>query len=237
MKTFILAAGLGTRLSRANQGRPKCLLPIAGKPLIEWMLDRLDSRGLTDVTVVTGFRADAVHAALGARVRYRHNPYYRVTNSIASLWFARDLLTEESLVLNGDLFFEPRLLDVALDSERSPLLLADTSRIEEADYRFGLEGERIVAYGKELTVAETDAEYVGVARIGAADVTAFRDRIEALVDAEGYGKWWEDSLYSFIPEGRPVYHADVAGIFWAEADVVADYERILRWSADRKDCA
>jgi L-glutamine-phosphate cytidylyltransferase len=231
MKVFILAAGVGSRLSCVAEGRPKCMLRVGGKALIEWTLDRLAMYGLTDITLVTGFRADVIHEAIGARVRYRHNPFYRVTNSLASLWFARDLLTDEALVLNGDLFFEPRLLEAVLGESKSPVLFADTSRIVEADYRFALEGDRIVNYGKEIPVADTHAEYVGIARIAASDMAEFRARIESFVETERYSKWWEDALYSLIPEGRPVYSNDVAGTFWAEADFVHDYERILAWVA------
>jgi NDP-sugar pyrophosphorylase family protein len=46
--------------------------------------------------------------------------------------------------------------------------------------------------------------------------------------------WWEDALYSMIPEGVPVYAHDVAGIFWGEVDYVKDYERLQRWASIRE---
>jgi choline kinase len=234
VRVFILVAGVGTRISRLAQGRPKCLLEVGGRTLISQMVDRLNRRGLKDITLVTGFKQELVRGELGGRVNYRHNPFFHVTNSIASLWFARDLLEDDTIVTNGDLFYEDQLLDALLRDPREVVMLADSSRIADADYRFRLEGERIVGYGKEIPNSQTDAEYVGMALIRRPFIGRFRDRLERLVDTQNTGMWWEDALYSFIPEGVPIYHRDVAGTFWAEVDYVEDYERILKWLSGRK---
>lgn len=229
MKAFILAAGVGSRLVRVAQNRPKCLLNIGGRTLMSRMLDLLESRGIRDITVITGFRADLVRKEVGDRARLVHNPFFHVTNSIASLWFAREHLEGDALITNGDLFFEPALLDELLSDPRDRVMLCDSTRIVDADYRFTLDGNRIVAYGKDLPVERTSAEYVGQARIGAAFMPAFCHRLEDLIAAQQSGMWWEDVLYSFIPEGVPVYARDVAGVFWGEVDYVEDYDRIVRW--------
>lgn len=231
MRVFILAAGVGTRLSRIAQGIPKCLLEIGGGTLIRQMIARMHSRGLTDITVITGYQHTLIETELGDLVRYRHNPFYHVTNSIASLWFARDLLEGDVLITNGDLFYEEPLLDVVLADQRDAVMLADTSRIKGADYRFQFNGDRIVGYGKEIPDGETHGEYVGIASVRASFVPLFRRRLEELVARQETGKWWEDVLYSYIPEGVPLHYLDVARVFWAEVDYVEDYERILSWIA------
>jgi len=234
MRVFILAAGVGTRLSRIAQGNPKCLLRIGEGTLIRQMIACLHSRGLTDITVITGFQHALIEQELGDLVRYRHNPFYHVTNSIASLWFARDLLAGDVLITNGDLFYEDSLLDAALADRRDAVMLADTSRIKGADYRFQFDGDRIVGYGKEIPDEETHGEYVGIASLRASFLPLFRRRLEDLVGRQETGKWWEDVLYSYIPEGIPIHYRDVAGTFWAEVDYVEDYDRILSWIAGRR---
>jgi L-glutamine-phosphate cytidylyltransferase len=231
MKVFILAAGVGSRISRLSQGKPKCLLKIEGKTLIDRMVERLNRKGLDDITLITGFKNELIEAELGDRVRYVHNPFYHVTNSIASLWFARDLLEGDILVTNGDLFYEDSLLDVLLEEKHNPFMFSDSTRIEDADYRFRLDGDKIVGYGKDIPVADTDAEYVGMAVIREAFLPKFKERLLAKIHKQEAGDWWEDVLYSFIPEGVPIYHRDIAGIFWAEVDYVEDYDRIMSWVA------
>ena len=235
MKAFIMAAGAGTRLIRVSQNQPKCLLKMGGRTLITRMLDLLQAAGITDVTVITGYKADLVRDEVGARARLVHNPFYHVTNSIASLWFAREHLEGDAIFANADLFFEPALLDPLLRSPRERLMLCDTTRIADADYRFTLLGDRLVGYGKDIPVERTSAEYVGMAKVDAAFMPAFRKRLEAMIDAQQAGCWWEDVLYSFIPEGRHVWTHDVQGTFWGEVDYVEDYDRIVAWvNAHRK---
>ncbi len=229
MRAFILAAGVGSRLVRVAQNRPKCLLNIGGQTLMSRMLDLLQSRGIRDITVITGFRADLVQREVGDRARLVHNPFFHVTNSIASLWFAREHLEGDALITNGDLFFEPALLDEILADPRDRVMLCDSTRVVDADYRFTLDGDHIVGFGKDLPVERTSAEYVGQARIGASFMPAFRRRLEEMVGTQKSGMWWEDVLYSFIPEGVPIFARDVAGIFWGEVDYVEDYDRIVRW--------
>ncbi len=234
MRVFILAAGVGTRISRIAQGKPKCLLEMGGGTLIRQMVTRLHRRGLTDITLITGYRRELIEQELGDLVSYRHNPFYHVTNSIASLWFARDLLEGDVLISNGDLFYEDSLLDAVLADRRDAVMLADTSRIKGADYRFQFDGDRIVGYGKEITDEETHGEYVGIASLRASFLPLFKRRLDELIARQETGKWWEDVLYSYIPEGVPIRYRDVAGTFWAEVDYVEDYDRILSWIAGRR---
>ena len=231
MKVFILAAGSGTRLSRFTEGKPKCMIKVGEKTLIRRMIERLHAHGLKDITLVTGYRKELIHEELGDQVRYRHNPFYHVTNSIGSLWFARDLIEGDVLITNGDLFYEDKLLDAVLDEKRDVAMLSDSTRIKDADYRFRVEDDRIVGYGKDIPVEKTDAEYVGMAVIKKNFIERFNRRLGDMIDAQKADKWWEDVLYSFIPEGVPIHYRDIAGTFWAEVDYVEDFNRIMDWCA------
>lgn len=229
IKAFIMAAGIGSRLSRFAQNRPKCLLRMGDKTLISRTLDILGSRGIKDITIVTGFRADLIQKEVGDRVRYVHNPFFHITNSIASLWFGRDFLEGDCLIMNADLFFEEAFIDELLLDDRDKVMLCDSTRVIEADYRFTIDQDHIVKYGKNISVEDTDAEYCGIAKIRASFIPYFRSRLCQLIDNQQSGLWWEDVLYSFIPEGKKIYVHDIAGIFWGEVDYVEDYERINRW--------
>ena len=86
MRAIILAAGEGTRLRPHTLDRPKCLVPLAGRPLLAWQADALRRAGVDDITVVTGYRADQV-ATLGFATV--HNDRFRETNMVASAMCAR----------------------------------------------------------------------------------------------------------------------------------------------------
>jgi choline kinase len=66
-KAIILSAGKGSRLLPLTTDRPKCLIDLNGRSLLEWQLDALSAAGLTDFVIVTGFRDDLVEAVAAAR--------------------------------------------------------------------------------------------------------------------------------------------------------------------------
>jgi len=224
-----MAAGVGSRLLEISNGRPKCLISAGKETLISRMVRLLRQRNVNDITVITGYMRHLVHQDLQEKVRYFDNAFYQITNSIASLWLARELLTEDVILMNADLFLEGNILDVALSQTKDAVMLSDSTRIETADFRFGVDGDRILKTGNKLTNAETDCEYVGVVRIDENFIHQFRNRLECLMGKGDFNNWWEGILYSFIEEGVDIFHTDIKGTFWTEVDDRHDYQRLTSW--------
>jgi len=232
MRAIIMAAGRGTRISRHIDGKPKCTVPLGdGVTLIEYNVDLLRSKGVDKIVLVLGYRGDVIRSILADRpVEYRQNPFYDVTNSIASLWFAKDELKggDRCILMNGDVFLSEEAIDLILAENRSPVLFYDVSRREEADYKFLCDGDRLVKYGKDLSLEETSGEYIGCATFDAAFAAKFHERLETLICSQQHSLWWENVLYS-MSEERPIVAKDVGGAFWGEVDYIEDYERILEY--------
>ena len=234
MKAILLTAGRGTRISRHIDDKPKCTISLDGKTtLIEHTVSALRGRGIDDIVIVLGYRGSVIRDLLGDKgIQYRTNPFYDVTNSIASLWFARDVLIDDAsnagrfLLMNGDVYLSEEALDIILEEKRDPVLFYDVTRRAEADYKFLCEGERLVKYGKELTLEQTSGEYVGCATFSAAFAGCFRERLEQLIATQQHSLWWENVLYSMAAD-RPIIARDVGGAFWGEVDYIEDYERIV----------
>lgn len=229
MKAIIMAAGVGSRLLEINNGRPKCLITTGKETLISRMVRLLRQRGIKDITVITGYMSHLIRQNIEEKVRFFDNPFYQVTNSIASLWLARELLTEDVILMNADIFLEESILDVALSQTKDVVMLSDSTRIETADFRFGVNGDRILKTGNKLTNDETDCEYVGVVRIDANFIHQFKKRLEDLLVKGDFDNWWEGVLYSFIEEGVDIFHTDIKGAFWTEVDNQNDYQRLTSW--------
>lgn len=236
MKVLIMAAGVGSRISRHLQNQPKCCVDIDGKPLIRTTLELLNRRGLSQVAIVTGYQEKYIHQALeGFQYSRYFNPFYRVANSISSVWFARDFLAgDDAIIMNGDVFMEDAVLDQLLDDQRSPVLLSDSTRIAEADYRFQWADERLIKYGKKLTNEETTGEYVGIAKLTKDYLVGFRQNVIEAMAKEDYTCWWEDIIYRTVDQGQEVFVKDIAGKFWAEVDYIEDYERIKSFVAAQR---
>lgn len=120
MKCVILGAGQGTRLRPHTDDRPKCLVELAGKPILEYEVDALRAVGVSDLHVVTGYRADQIEKR---GLPTFHNPAFDSTNMVSSLMAASELFDggHDILVSYADIVYESRVLEALLrcDSEVS----------------------------------------------------------------------------------------------------------------------
>ena len=115
MQAVILAAGQGSRLRPLTDHRPKCLVEVRGKPMLQYQLEALCEAGVRRCVIVVGHHAEQVRAFAGTRYRslamtYVENEVFDTTNNIYSLWLTRHEITEGILLLESDLVFEPELL-------------------------------------------------------------------------------------------------------------------------------
>ncbi|MBO4468720.1 MAG: phosphocholine cytidylyltransferase family protein [Clostridia bacterium] len=233
MKAIILAAGMGTRISRFIDECPKCMVDIGGTSLIKYTVRLLRQKGVGEITVAVGYKADMIKDELKDEdVSFAFNPFYDVTNGIASMWFAKDHLTyEETIIMSGDVYVEPEIIDKLIKTTDDPVLLADSSRIIEADYRYNYENGVLKKFGKDLSIADTTGECLGIAKLGKDFVKVYKDHMIEMINGQIHSVWWESVLYD-LSSTTDIYINDIAGCFWAEVDYVEDYKRIL---AHRKE--
>lgn len=230
MKVLLLAAGRGTRISRYLSGNPKCTVDIGGEKLIRYTVDLFQKKGITDIGIVLGYRAEVIREVLSDKnVRFFYNPFYDVTNSIASAWFAKDFLAaaDDTLIMNADVYLEEAMLDKILQTKLSPVMFADGTRKEEADYKFKYTDGILEKYGKDLTGDDISGEYIGIGRFSREFMPEFLAQLEEMISTQRHSVWWENILYEMVGS-RNVYVASLDGLFWAEVDYIEDYERILR---------
>ena len=227
MRAILMAAGVGSRVSRSVQ-KPKSTLDVGNISIIRHTVEMLLNHGVK-VAVVVGYKREDIYAELdGLEVTYYWNPYYKVTNSMASLWFAQDFIKEDEdlLLANADVYWDDELYELILNDTRLSVMLSDKSRVLTGDYFFKVEDEKIVKYGKELDVGDRSCEYVGIAKLSQNILKKFVARLNYLVEKDMYNLWWENVLYEYA-DIDSVYVRDVDGRFWAEVDYIEDYYRIL----------
>jgi histidinol-phosphate/aromatic aminotransferase/cobyric acid decarboxylase-like protein/choline kinase len=140
MKALILAAGYGQRMRPLTDDRHKTLLTVGGRTIIDRILHGLRLHGITDVFIVTGYRADELmahvlehHPDFG--FTFVHNERYDKTNNIFSMALAFEQMTFDSdlLLIESDLIYEPAVLDRIVKSSHENVALVDR-------YRPGMDG-------------------------------------------------------------------------------------------------
>ncbi len=167
MRAIILAAGRGRRLASMGWDKPKCLLEINGRTLLARTLDALAQYRVTDVAMVVGYRRDLVEAEVGqseARVTFIENTDYESTNTINSLWLARDFLTDDALCFNSDVLFDPEIVGLLLDAEGTALAV-DVKPCGGEEVKVVVDSaDRIMRIGKALSPSDCLGEFIGIAK-------------------------------------------------------------------------
>ena len=233
MKAVILSAGQGSRLLPLTAERPKCLLPLGPKSLIEWQIDVLARCGVDEMVVVVGFRAALVEALLaklarpGLRIRTLFNPFYNVADNLGSCWLARHEMAGDFLLLNGDTLFETAVLRRLLGSPPAPITVTIDRKAgyDADDMKVHLEGTRLLEIGKTLPPARTDAESIGLLSFRGAGPELFVDAVDrALRVSEGLKSFYL-KVIDQLAKSQRVETATIEGLAWGEVDYPADLQR------------
>jgi phosphoenolpyruvate phosphomutase len=119
----VLAASRGRGLEAITTDRPKVMLPIAGKPLLRWLIDGFKKEGINDITVVGGYRADAIDTA---GIKLVVNERHAQTGELASLACAVDTLDSDTVISYGDLLFRSYVLRDLVDSQADFSVVVDS---------------------------------------------------------------------------------------------------------------
>ncbi len=236
-RAVILAAGVGRRLhddaTQAGQ-RPKSLLAFEGRTLLARHVAILRAAGIQDITVVTGFCANKIEAALealgdGTPVRTILNPDFR-EGSVVSLWCARDVLAAGApvLLMDADVLYDARLMARLLDSPRGDCLLLDRE-LEPGDepVKLCVSGTRIVDFHKRPT-ADHDwhGESVGFFRLSADTAAELAGRAGDYVSSGRRHMEYEEPLRDMILAHADRFgFEDITGLPWTEIDFPADVQK------------
>jgi choline kinase len=228
MRGIILTAGRGDRLRPITGDRPKCLTTVGGCTILERQLRALRACGISRIVVVTGYRAEDVRRVSGPSIEFVHNPRYAMTNSLYSLWLARDLLGEGFVVLNCDVVFHRQMLmDLLAARDEDALLVALRGRDElysDEEMKLRVRNGRVVEISKALRDGDSDGESIGIAKFGASGAALLVEEMDRLI-AAGAIRDWAPAAFDGFCRRRPLHVVDHRGFPWIEIDSPHDYWR------------
>jgi L-glutamine-phosphate cytidylyltransferase len=248
MKAIILSAGQGSRLGHLVDDRPKCLIDFNGRSLLDRQLDTLQANGVTQAVVVTGFHDELIQEAItrrsgGPEVRTIYNPFYKVADNTGSLFMAREELTGDCLVWNGDTLVSNALMKSVIDNGRAGICVTIDRKdgYDDDDMKVVEDGGLLKAIGKRLPLATVNAESIGLLAFRAGGAERFRDAIErAIRTPEGTTIWYLRVIHQIAQEAE-VWTFGIEGEEWGEVDFPPDVEaaRALteRWDEAEKAAA
>ena len=154
-KAVILDAGEGRRLRPLTEFAPKCLLRLNGITILEHQLSNLAECGIKKVILVVGYRANQIFQKLtgknfGLDLNFIQNPVYYKTNTVFSLWLAKNEIKEDFIYLNGDVVFHKKVLMRLLNSQYDTCLAVEKKRVGEEEVKVELLSDVIRTIGKKI---------------------------------------------------------------------------------------
>jgi L-glutamine-phosphate cytidylyltransferase len=246
MKAIILAAGMGTRLGKYTEGKPKALLEFAGKSLLEYQLDTLRAAGITDISIVKGYMAE--------KINFPDVVYYEdhsKTNMVTSLFCAREQMDDDFLLCYGDILYEPHVLEKVLNTDCDVGVTVDTdflpywnARLEnpqEDHESLVMNEDEIIKLGApNPPESDIHGRYVGLIKFAGNGVNALKQTYDDL-----HKKHWDspepwyfsksfkkaymtDVLQAMIDDGNEVAAIKIEH-GWLEFDTTNDYEKYQEW--------
>ncbi|MBX7146461.1 MAG: phosphocholine cytidylyltransferase family protein [Alphaproteobacteria bacterium] len=246
MKALILSAGQGSRLLPLTEKRPKCLLPIGDKTLIEWQIHHLIKAGIKEFAVVVGFHAkdleeklQDLQKKLGIKIKTIFNPFYNVADNLGSCWLARSEMDQDFFIVNGDTLFihdiPKKVLENATSSQYPITVTVDhKSTYDSDDMKVRIEGTKLMEIGKTLPLNIVNGESIGMLFFKGDGPKLFADAVDqAMRTTEGL-KWWYLKVIGLLAEKSHVGIASIKGLSWGEVDFPEDLVKaqtlVATWS-------
>jgi choline kinase len=234
VKAIILSAGQGRRLLPLTENTPKCLLPVASKPVLAWQIDALLAAGVEEVTIIAGFQVAQIEELLQQRyaqhpkIKILFNPFYEVADNLASCWIARAEMDSDFLILNGDTVIETALLDKVLNSESAPITLSvdfkDSYDADDMKVQLNADGW-VQQVSKIVPPHQVNAESIGLIYFRGNGAPLFLQAVEKALRHPAELKSWYLSIIDRLAKEHLVNSCSVKGYRWCEIDFIEDLSR------------
>jgi len=238
VSAIVLAASRGHGMDELTRERPKVMLPVAGVPMLRRQVDKFKKQGINDITVVAGYRHDAIDVQ-GADIVV--NEDWESTGELASLSCAMDSFSEDTVIIYGDLLFRTYMLHNLLDWDAELLVAVDSSRLSEAsgnanDLAYSSAPDNRAMYQQKVTLKritpktenqgrQPDGRWIGMMRVAGQGGEYLRRAMETLKQSEDFNSLGlPDLLNQLVEDGHPPQVQYVNG-HWMDINNLGDLER------------
>ena len=241
----ILAAGRGSRMNDLTNTIPKCLLPLAGKPLLHWQLEALRAAGMKRIAVVRGYQAERVTGDFETI----DNPLWASTNMVQSLLCGFERFPESHLLVSySDIVYRPDHIRVLLDCKVDIAITYDVAwqdlwgarnenPLDDAETFRAANGLLQDIGRKPDSLKDVQGQYMGLLRFSPVGAARAVEYVHALSSEQKNKLDMTSLLRGLLHGGMPIGAVPVSG-GWCECDTEKDihlYEQKIteeRWHHD-----
>lgn len=228
----ILAAGMAKRLRPLTDTKPKCLLKVGERTLLERTVDAMRQAGITEFLVVTGYRGEMIREFLTTHypqvtIQYLDNVDYEHNNNIYSLWMACQKVRGcDFLLMDSDILCDPAAV-VRIAQEQTAALAVNRHELGEEEMKVVVDSDnRITEISKTCRPEDAMGESVGIEKITADYSEALARELDQMILQEGLiDIFYERAFERLIPQGRTFKVVDTTHYFSYELDTPEDFQR------------
>jgi len=240
-RALILAAGQGTRLRPLTNDKPKCLVPLQGKSLLERQVRTLKKCGVNDIHIVTGYRADQIEALGFATSK---NTHFDSTNMVESLFSALPFIEKEGdlIIAYGDIVYEESNLEAMLTCNDEIALMIDAkwrdlwslrleNPLDDAETLVMDDHDYVIELGKKPDSYERiQGQYTGLIKIRndkISEFVHFYNQLDstAIYDDKDFNNMYMTSFLQLLIDAGWKAKAVLVNNGWLEVDSVEDLAR------------
>lgn len=228
MKAIILAAGRGVRLGPLTESIPKCLLKIGDKTILERQLKQFCSNGIKEFVLIVGYKKEQIkeeikNLALPIKTYFIENEIYDKTNTIYSLWLAKEQAKEGFILISGDVVSDENIIKALVSYEGNVMVVDDNKKLGEEEMKVIIEDSKIKKIGKELKPENSHGEYTSILKFSEEASQVLFKELERFVNRNEINVYYEDAFCNIFDKVN-------IGILktekrrWTEVDFLKDYE-------------
>jgi len=248
MQALILAAGMGKRLKPITNSIPKCLVEVNNTPLLFNTLDILCKKKMDRIIIVVGYLKEMVKERVGSewkgtKIIYVENKEYLNTNNIYSLFLAKDYLTEDTLLLECDVYFEEAVIDQCLKNRNRNIVLVDIFTKEMNGTAVEINKDKRIT--KIIPSSEQTHQFDISNKYKTVNIYFFQKsflnkffvpNLELYIRTQGKKQFYEIILAVLMYSNKPLLTAEVINkLKWIEIDDINDLNKANYLFSDQKE--
>ncbi|MCH4896588.1 phosphocholine cytidylyltransferase family protein [Marinilabiliaceae bacterium JC040] len=230
MKAIILAAGIASRLRPLTDNCPKCLLEINNKSILERTIESLIINNIKDITIVTGYLNHMIEEFIKSKfnnlnITFIKNETYDSTNNIYSLWLALKNIEDEVILLDSDIIYDPKLIEILINSKEEDVLLLNNHTLGEEEIKIIVNNEnKITEISKVCDISKAIGESIGIERMSKTYIKNLKLELDKMIVKENLiNVFYELAFERLIDKGYFFSYIDTSNYFSMELDTVEDF--------------
>jgi len=229
MKVIILAAGVGSRLRPITNTKPKCLVKVCGKSIIEWQIEAYLSAGIKqkEIYLLIGYKASQIRELIGCKyneINYIENEIYDKTNNMYSLKLGLDSIILEKkdllIISNGDCIYDFSIVTSLLRNRNENLIPCEKDVYFEENMKISIRDNYIEDISKKILETDFYGTSIDIYKLSSDSVLKLKKIIENII-AQDKNSWTEVALDILFKNIQAVPMI-INGKKWMEIDNIDD---------------